>query len=193
MGSSRFDPCLNLKKQTLSATVPTQFSRFALKENEGENMKFFDAGMLKDLSTEDMERLGREIKNLHRRVCAELDTRERFCAHCGQRLGASVYSFRYCSAWHRYLDGHKNESTVSRIEFERKRAISRIRTIKNEAESDTALSDSTDVKEAAELFASLKNLRIKRVLNEFRAITGESLKKPIRGKRRFKASDQDRI
>ena len=153
-------------------------------------MKFFNVGMLKDLSTEDMERLGSEIVNLHRRVRAELDTRKRYCAHCGERLGASVYSFKYCSAWHRYLDGHKNASTVSRIEFERKRAINRIRTIKNEAKSGTTLSDSSGVKGTAEFNASLKNLRIKQVLNEFQAITGESLKKPVRGKRRFKASGQ---
>jgi hypothetical protein len=140
-------------------------------------MKFFDVEMLKDLSTEDMERLRSEIKNLDRRIRAELDTRERYCAHCGAQLGTSVYGFKYCSAWHRYLDSHKNTSTVSRAEFERKRAINRIKTIKNEAEAGNTLSDNLNEKGAVRLRASFRNLRIKRILNEYRTITGESLKK----------------
>jgi hypothetical protein len=153
-------------------------------------MRFFDVEMLKDLSSEDMERLRSEIKELGRRVRAELDTRERYCAHCGEQLGTSVYGFKYCSAWHRYLEGHNNSSTVSRVEFERRRAINRIRTIKNETEGAVAMSDNSDGKRAAELKASLRNLRIKRILNEYRIITGENLKKSMQGKRRSKAAEQ---
>jgi hypothetical protein len=152
-------------------------------------MRFFDVEMLKGLSSEDMERLRGEIKELNRRVRAELDTRKRYCAHCGEKLGTSVYGFKYCSAWHRYLDGH-NSSEVSRVEFERKRAINRIRTIKSEAEGIVAVSHNSDAKRTAEFKASLRSLRIKRILDEYRTITGESLKKSIRNKRRSKASEK---
>jgi hypothetical protein len=79
------------------AVVPAEVG-FAMKENTGKDMKFFDVEMVKDLSAEDMERLRREIKNLNRRVREELGRRERYCAHCGDRLGTSVYGLRYCSA-----------------------------------------------------------------------------------------------
>ncbi|UCF97379.1 MAG: hypothetical protein JSV89_19720 [Spirochaetaceae bacterium] len=153
-------------------------------------MKLINVEMLKDLSAEDMERLRKDIKKLDRRIRDELGRRERCCAHCGDQLGSSVYGYRYCSAWHRYLDAHKNAATVSRVEFERKRAISRIRTIKKAMEAGSTLSNNSHLEGAAELTASLKNLRIRRILNEYQTITGESLKKSIRDNRRFKATGQ---
>jgi hypothetical protein len=161
-----------------------------VKMNEGEDMKFFNGVMLKDLSAEDMERLRREIRNLSRRLREELGRRERYCAYCGDRLGTSDYGFRYCTAWHRYLDGHKNTATLSRVEFERKRALRRIRTIKKAIESGATLSENSNLEGAAAPQASLGNLRIRRILNEYQIITGESLNKSIRDDRRFKALDQ---
>ncbi len=177
---------LNLKGV---AGVPAEME-FAMKENEGEDMKLFDVEMLKDLSVEDMERLRREIKNLNRRVREELDRRERYCAHCGDRLSTSVYGLRYCSAWHRYLDGHKNTATVSRVEFERKRAIRRIRTIKKATKAGATMSENSKLEGAEEPQASVRNLRIGRILNEYQTITGESLNQSMREHRRFRAKDQ---
>jgi hypothetical protein len=160
-----------------------------VKMNEGEDMKFFNEVMLKDLSAEDMERLRREIRNLSRRLREELGRRERYCAYCGDRLGTSDYGFRYCTAWHRYLDGHKNTGTVTRVEFERKRAIRRIRTVKKATAAGAAPSENSNPKGAAELKASLRNLRIRRILHEFRTITGESLNTSVRDNKRFKTTE----
>ena len=161
-----------------------------MKENEGEDMRFFDVEMLKDLSVEDMKQLRREMKDLHRRVREEIDSRERHCAYCGELLGPSVRTSRYCCAWHRYLESHKNTATVPRVEFERKRAISRIRTIKEETEQGAASPENSKLKGAAELKATLRNLKIRRVLSEFRAITGKSLNSSIRAHRGFTATDR---
>lgn len=152
-------------------------------------MKFLNEEMLKNLSAEDMEQLRREMRNLNRRIREELGRRERYCAHCGDRLGTSDYGFRYCSAWHRYLDGQKQKATLSRVEFERKRALNRIRTIKKEAGTGATLSDNSNLDGAAELSATLKNRRIRRVLNEYKTITGESLNKSIRDSRRYRTTD----
>ena len=143
-------------------------------------MRFFDVDMLKDLSLEDMKQLGREMKELHRRVREEIDSRERHCAYCGELVGASGRASRYCSAWHGYLDSHKDAATVSRVEFERKRAFSRIRTIKEEAKATATPSVNSSFEGAAELRDSLRNLKIRRVLNEFQKITGERLKSSAR-------------
>jgi len=161
-----------------------------MKENEGEDMKLFDVAMLKDMSVEDMERLRREIKNLNRRVREELDRRERYCTQCGDRLSTSVYGLRYCSAWHRYLDGHKNTATVSRVEFERKRAMRRIKTIRKATQTVAKISENSKLERAAELEASFRNLRIGRILNEYQTITGESLNKSMRDYRRSRATEQ---
>jgi hypothetical protein len=150
-----------------------------MKENEGEGMKFFNVEMVKDLSVEEMERLRREIKNLNRRLREEFDLKERYCAYCGERLGTTAYGFQYCSAWHRYLNTHKNTATVSRVEFERKRAIRRIRTIKEATRAGAAMSENSKLEGAAALKASLRNLRIGRILNEYQTITGESLNKSM--------------
>ena len=160
-----------------------------MKANEGEDMRFFDVEMLKDMSVEDMKQLRREMKDLHRRVREEIGSRERHCVYCGDLLGTSVRASKYCCAWHRYLDSHKNTATVSRVEFERRRAKSRIRTIKEEAEPGAASSENSSFEGAAELKATLRNLRIRRVLNEFRTITGKSLNSSIRDHRGFTASE----
>jgi len=171
------------------AVVPAEVG-FAMKENKGKDMKFFNVEMIKDLSVEEMERLRREIKNLNRRLREEFDRKERHCASCGERLGATAYSFKYCSAWHRYLDTHKNTATVSRVEFERKRAIRRIRTIKEGTQAGAPMSENSKLEGAAALKASFRNQRIGRILNEYQTITGESLNQSIRDYRRSRATEQ---
>jgi hypothetical protein len=116
--------------------------------------------MLKELSAEGMERLRREIKNLNRRVHEELDRRERYCAHCGDRLGTSVYGPRYCSAWHNFLDSRNNTATVSRVEFERKRAVRRIRMIGKATQAGVTMSENSKLEGAAALKASFMNQRM---------------------------------
>jgi hypothetical protein len=153
-------------------------------------MRFFDVEILKDLSVEDIEQLRREIKSLHRRIRAELESRERYCAYCGSQLGTTVYGFKYCSAWHRYLDGHKKPATISRVEFERRRAIRRIRTIKKETDAAAATPEGPNLGGPAELSASFRKLRIRRILSEYQTITGESLGKSMRSNRKLKATDQ---
>ena len=135
---------------------------FVVKMNEGEDMKIFNEEMLKDLSAEDMERLRREIRDFNRRLREELGRRERYCAYCGDRLGTSDYGFRYCSSWHGYLDVHKNTTTLPRGEFERKRALRRIRMIKKATKAGATLSENSNLEGAAALQASLRNLRIRR-------------------------------
>jgi len=171
------------------AVVPAEVG-FAMKENRGKDMKFFNVEMLKDLSAEDMERLRREIKNLNRRVREELDRRERYCAHCGDRLGTSVYGLRYCSAWHSYLSSRENTTTVSRVEFERKRAVRRIRTIRKAAQAGATMSENSKLEGAAALKASFRNQRIGRILNEYQTITGESFNQSMRDYRRSRATEQ---
>lgn len=157
--------------------------------NEGGDMKILNEKMLESLSAEDMEQLRREMRALNRRLREELGRRERYCSYCGDRLGATDYGFRYCSPWHSYLDSHENTETVSRVDFERKRALRRIRTIKKATELGATSSEHSNPEEAVALQISLKNLRIKRILNEYQIITGESLSKSTRASRRSKAPD----
>lgn len=146
-------------------------------------MEFLNEEMLKNLSAEEMEQLRREMKNLNRLLHEELVRRTRYCAYCGDRLGAADYGFKYCSPWHRYLDGHKNTATLSRAEFERRRALNRIRTIKKDPGKEALPSENSNSDGAEKLRASRRNLRIKLVLNEYRTITGESLSKSVRDSR----------
>ena len=171
------------------AVAPAEVG-FAMKENKGKDMKFFNVEMLKDLSAEDMERLRREIKNLNLRIREELDRRERYCAHCGDRLGTSVYGLRYCSAWHSYLSSRKNTATVSRVEFERKRAVRRIRRIRKAAKAGVGMSENSKPEGAAALKVSFRKQRIGRILNEYQTITGESLNQSMRDYRRSRATEQ---
>lgn len=151
-------------------------------------MEFLNEEMIKNLSAEEMEQLRREMRNLNRRLHAELGRRTRYCAYCGDRLGATDYGFKYCSAWHRYLDGHKQEATLSRVEFERRRAFNRIRTIRKEPGTGATLSKNSNLDGAEELRATLRNLRIRRILSEYRIITGENLSESKRDSRKSRTT-----
>jgi hypothetical protein len=155
------------------------------KMDEGEDMEFLNEEMLKHLSAEEMEQLRREMRNLNRRLHEELSHRTRYCAYCGDRLGATDYGFRYCSPWHSYLDSHENMETVSRVDFERKRALRRIRTIKKATELVATSSEHSNPEETIALQISQKKLRIKRILNEY-----QSLSKSIRASRKYTTRDQ---
>jgi hypothetical protein len=161
-----------------------------VRTNGGEDMEFLNEEMLKNLSAEEMEQLRREMRNFNHRLHEELGRRTRYCAYCGDRLGVKDYGFKYCSAWHGYLDGHKQIATLSRVEFERRRALNRIRTIKKEPGTGAPLSQDSNVDGAEEPRVSLKNLKIRQILNEYRTITGESLNKSTRDSRRYAATDQ---
>ena len=139
-------------------------------------MRFYDDGILKDLSVEDMDQLRKEINTLDRQVRAELESRERNCSYCGQRTGASLHGSKYCSAWHRYLDGHRGSALLTRVEFERKRALQKIRTLRKATEGNTPDTPGSNPGGTASLQVSLRNMKIRRVLDEYRIITGESLK-----------------
>ena len=152
-------------------------------------MKILNEKMLESLSAEDIEQLRREMRALNRRLREELGRRERHCSYCGDRLGATDYGFKYCSAWHSYLDNHENTETVSRVDFERKRALRRIRTVKKATELGATSSEHSNPEEVVALQISRKKLRIKRILNEYQIITGESLSRSIRASRRSKAPD----
>ena len=146
-------------------------------------MEFLNEEMLKNLSAEEMEQLRREMRIFNHRLHVELGRRTRYCAYCGDRLGDKDYGFKYCSPWHRYLDGHKQKATLSRAEFERRRAINRIRTIKREPGMGAASSQNPNVDGAEELRASRRDLKIRQILNEYRTITGENLNKSVRESR----------
>jgi hypothetical protein len=163
---------------------------FVMKESKGKDKRFINVEKLENLSAEDMERLRREIKTLNRRVREELDRRERYCAHCGDRLGTSVYGLRYCSAWHNFLSSAKNTAAVSRVEFERKRALRRIRTIRKAAQAGATMSENSKLEGATALKACIRNQRIGRILNEYRTITGESLNQSMRDYRRSRTDEQ---
>jgi hypothetical protein len=143
-------------------------------------VKFFDDEILKDLSVEDMDLLRKEIKTLNRQVRAELENRERNCSYCGQRTGAALRGFKYCSAWHRYLDGHQSPTQLSRIEFERKRALRRIRNLRKVTDGNAADSPDSSPEGTAALRTSLRNIKIRQVLNEYRIITGEGFRHSLR-------------
>jgi hypothetical protein len=163
---------------------------FIVRMNGGEGVEFLNEEMLKNLSAEEMEQLRRDMSNFNHRLYDELGRRTRYCAYCGDRLGAKDYGFKYCSAWHRYLDGHKQKATLSRVEFERRRALNRIGTIKKEPGTGALLSQNSNIDGAEELRASLRNLKIRQILNEYRTITGESLNKSTRDRRRYATTDQ---
>jgi hypothetical protein len=137
-------------------------------------MSFFQAENLKELSAEDLDLLRKEIRVLKREVRAELESRQRSCAHCGQRIGDCLQGSKYCSAWHRYLDAHRGSAPLSRVQFECKRALRRLKVLRRQAPGDAA---------AAVMPATLRNLKIRRILQEFRAITGEALKSSLRALR----------
>jgi hypothetical protein len=141
-------------------------------------VRFFQAENLKDLSAEDLDLLRKEIRTLQRGVRVELESRQRSCAYCGQRSGDCLQGSKYCSAWHRYLDAHRGSAPLSRVQFERKRALRRLRVLRQPAAEKTA--DSTGAPAgAAGMLAALRNLKIRQILKEFRTITGEALRKSL--------------
>ncbi len=141
-------------------------------------MKFFQAENLKDLSAEDLDLLRKEIKTLQRGVRVELESRQRSCAYCGQRSGDCLQGSKYCSAWHSYLDAHRGSAALSRVQFERKRALHRLRILRRPATGKTADSAAYPAS-AAGILAALRNLKIRQILQEFQAITGEALRKSL--------------
>jgi hypothetical protein len=146
-------------------------------------MKFFEDGILKDLSVEDLDLLRKEIKTLDRQARAELESKKRTCSYCGQRVGASLLGFKYCSAWHRYLDGHQSSGHLSRADFERKRALHRIRTLRNATTEDAVSPPGSSPEGITAMRISLRNIRVRQILDEFRAITGEGLRQALRAHR----------
>jgi hypothetical protein len=153
-------------------------------------MKFFDDGILKDLSAEDLDLLRKEIKALDRQARAELESKERSCSYCGQRVGASLLGSKYCSAWHRYLDGHQSAIQLSRADFERKRALHRIRTVrKATAAKDAENPAGSSTEGITAMRISLRNFKIRQILNEYREITGEGLGQSLRERREAGASE----
>jgi hypothetical protein len=151
-------------------------------------MRLLDDDNLKDLSAEDLDLLRKEIKTLDHRVRTELESRHRSCSYCGQQTGDSLQGFKYCSAWHRYLGGHHSDAPLSRLEFERKRALHRIRVLRNET-AENPVSSGSSPEGVAELRVSLRNIRIRQILNEYRTITGEGLKQSLRDLRKSRTSE----
>ncbi len=142
-------------------------------------MQFFQAENLKDLSVEDLDVLRNEIRTLKRGVHSELQSRQRSCAHCGQRIGDCLQGSKYCSAWHRYLDTHRGSAPLSRLQFECRRAVRRLKILRRAAAGKTAGS-AAGPEGATGMPAALRNLRIRQILKEFRSITGEALKSSLR-------------
>jgi len=151
-------------------------------------VRFFAADNLKDLSTEDLDLLKEEIRTLQRGVRDEMQSRQRTCTYCGQRTGDSLRGFKYCSAWHRYLDGHRDASLPSRVEFERKRALHRLRSLRQAAADRPAGAVPGPAGTGTGLLAALRNIRIRQILKEFRRITGEGLRESLRSVRKHEAS-----
>jgi hypothetical protein len=148
-------------------------------------VRFFQAGNLKDLTAEDLDELRKEIRTLKRELSAELLGRQRSCAHCGQRIGDCLRGAKYCSAWHRHLDAHRDRPAGSRLQFECRRALHRLKALRQPAaKSGGAGADSTAV---SGMPAALRSMRIRRILKEFRSITGEALKSSLRSLRGSRA------
>jgi hypothetical protein len=145
-------------------------------------VRFFQAENLKDFSAEDLDLLQKEIWTLKRGVRAELQSRQRSCAHCGQRIGDCLQGSKYCSAWHRYLDTHHGSAPLSRLQFECKRALHRLKVLRQEAAGNPP-DQASGPAEAPAMPAALRNLRIRQILKEFRSITGEALKSALRALR----------
>ena len=141
-------------------------------------MRFFQAGNLKDLSAEDLDLLRKEISTLGHDVRAELEGRQRSCAFCGQRSGDCLQGAKYCTAWHRYLDTRHGSAPLSRAQFERRRALRRLRVLRRPAAE----------KPAAGMLAALRRLKIRQILKEFRTITGQALRESLRSSREAGAS-----
>ena len=150
-------------------------------------MRFFQAENLKDLSAEDLDLLRKEIWTLQHGVRAELQARQRSCAHCGQRIGDCLQGSKYCSAWHRYLDAHPGSTPLSRLQFECKRALRRLKVLRRPAAGNPTNNAAAGPVGAAGMRAAQRNLKIHQILKEFRAITGKALKSALRSLRASEA------
>jgi hypothetical protein len=150
-------------------------------------VSFFQAENLKEFSAEDLDLLRKEIRTLGRDVRLELQSRQRSCAYCGERSGDCLQGAKYCSAWHRYLEAHRASAPLSRVQFERKRALRRLKVLRRPAAQKPVDSAATPAG-AAGMLAALRDLKIRQVLKEFRAITGEALRKSLRSIRETGAS-----
>jgi hypothetical protein len=145
-------------------------------------VRFFQAENLKDLSAEDLDLLQKEIRTLKRGVRAELQGRQRSCAHCGQRIGDCLRGSKYCSAWHRYLDAHRDSTPQTRLQFECRRALHRLKILRRPAPGNAA--DAAQAPAGASgMPAALRDLKIRQILKEFRSITGKALKSSLRSLR----------
>lgn len=143
-------------------------------------MKFFSPDAEKKLSTADLELLRREIRQVDRRARRELAGRERRCAYCGGRIGSSVVGSVYCCAWHGHVDRGNLSGEADRIEFERKRAMRRIRAARRAAARKLASIEDLERPGYAKLEVQSRNLKIRKILNEYAAITGRKLARPPR-------------
>jgi hypothetical protein len=126
-----------------------------------------------------LDLLRKEISTLGHEVRVELESRQRSCAYCGQRSGDCLQGAKYCTAWHRYLDAHPGSAPLTRVQFERRRAWRRLRVLQRPAAEKPA-DPAAAPAGAAGMLAALRNLKIRQILNEFRTITGEALKKSLR-------------
>jgi hypothetical protein len=142
---------------------------------DGKYMKFFSADAEKKLSTPDLELLRREIRQLDSRARSELAGRERRCAYCGDRIGSSVLGSVYCCAWHSHVDRGNESSAAKRIEFEGKRARRRIRIARKATAQKLASMEDLERPGYAQLEILSRNLRIRKILSEYTAITGRKL------------------
>lgn len=148
-------------------------------------MRFFQAGNLKDLTAEELDELRKEIRALKRELSAELLGRQRSCAHCGQRIGNCLRGAKYCSAWHRHLAAHPDRPAGSRLQFECRRALHRLKALgrPTAGPGGTAADPAAGAAAVPGMPAALRSLRIHRILKEFRSITGEALKSSLRSLR----------
>jgi hypothetical protein len=151
-------------------------------------VSFFQAGNLKDLSAEDLDLLRKEISTLGHDVRVELESRQRSCAYCGQRSGDCLQGAKYCTAWHRYLDTTHGSAPLSRTQFERRRALRRLRVLQRPA-AEKPPSSAANPAGAAGMLAALRKLRIRQILTEFRTITGQALKESLRSHREAGAAE----
>jgi hypothetical protein len=68
------------------------------------------------------------------------------------------------------------------VQFERRRALRRLRFLRRPGAEKPAGSAANPAG-AAGMLAALRNLKIRQILKEFRTITGEALRKPLRSNR----------
>jgi len=136
--------------------------------------EIFDDGILKDLSVEDMDQLRNEINTLDRQVRAELESRERNCPTAGS---GQVLRFMFKILLR--LAQVPGRTPRFRLADEgRVRAQTRLCRrsgpcvkLRRQTTPDTPGSNPGGT---ASQQVSLRNMKIRRVLDEYRIITGES-------------------